>query len=86
MKKAILKKKRYSSLIIEIVSSTYVNIIIRLKLIIEEELKECERYRIKRKLTQYFKCYYYRYIEKIYNRLKVCDFCAKLYIINFYLN
>ncbi len=50
MKKAILKKKYYSSLIIKIVSLTYINIIIRSELIIEEELKECERYKIKRKL------------------------------------
>ena len=45
----ILKKKCYSSLIIEIVSLTYINIIIRSKLIIEEEFKEYKRYKIKRK-------------------------------------
>ncbi len=50
MKKTILKKKRYSSLIIKIASLTYINTIIRSGLIIKEELKKYERYKIKRKL------------------------------------
>ncbi len=51
MKKVILKKKCYNSLIIKIVSLTHVNIIIRLRLIIKEEFKEYKRYRTKKKLT-----------------------------------
>jgi hypothetical protein len=54
MRKAVEQKKRYSSLIIETSSPATANAIIQSGLIVDSELKECERFKVEAKLTQCF--------------------------------
>ena len=54
MRRVIKQKKYYSLLIIKAVSSSIVNIIIHLELIIESKLKKYKRYKSEIRLIQYF--------------------------------
>ena len=76
MKKAITQKKRYSSLIVETASPHIANAIIQGGLIIEGELKECEKYKSNERMTQCFKCYHYGHVGKACNRPQSCGFCS----------
>lgn len=79
-KKAIREEKRYSSLIIDTASPDIANAVIQSGLLVEGELKTCERYKREAKITQCLQCHHYGHIGKACNRPQSCGTCAQPHV------
>ena len=76
-KKIIEIKKTFFSLIIEIDSSKTTNRFIKKNIVKNHELKICEYFNEKNKLTQCFNCQQYEHINKVCKNVIKYDYCAE---------
>jgi phage gp45-like len=76
MKRALIEKKRYSSLILETSSAETANKLIKQGLVLEGEIKVCERFLTDAKVTQCFRCQKYGHVSKACKGRAACAYCA----------
>jgi phage gp45-like len=76
MKRALIEKKRYSSLILETSSAETANMLIKQGLVLEGEIKICERFLTDTKVTQCFRCQKYGHVSKACKGRAACAYCA----------
>jgi hypothetical protein len=72
-------KKTYGSLIIEVATSSQANRLINDGVSIESEIKICELFTRKYRLTQYFNCHQYRYIAPKCRGIIRCGYYVRPY-------